>query len=130
MTSLTIIEDFYILEQNIFYILSAAKIYVINPFTFKTFKESFSTCIIPAVSFSAHALDHTQHRHSGIQYFAPQQMRSGKYKQLVSRRNKTVLKAALRNPCRWSNPVKQWKENRTVYLNPSLETLAKREEAA
>ncbi len=36
----------------------------------------------------------------------------------------------LRNPCGWSNPVNQWKENHTVYLNPSLETIAKTEEAA
>ena len=73
---------------------------------------------------------HTQHRHSGIQYFTPQQMRSGEYKKLVSRRNETMLKAVSKNPCRWSKSIKQWKKDHTVYLNPGLETIAALKKAA
>lgn len=73
---------------------------------------------------------HTKHRHSGIKYFTPKQMRTGKYKELVSERNETMLTAAAKNPCRWSKSVKQWEIEHTVYLNPSLETIAALENAA
>lgn len=65
------------------------------------------------------------HRHSGIQFFTPKQMRTGEYKQMVSFRNKTMREAKKRNPLRWSRQVKQWESHHTVYLNPSLETRQK-----
>jgi len=64
----------------------------------------------------------TNHRHSGIYYFTPQQMRTGKYQKIAGVRNKTMLEAMKRNPSRWSRPAKQWNQPHTVYLNPSLET--------
>lgn len=73
---------------------------------------------------------HTKHHHSGIQYFTPQQMRNGEYRKLVSIRNETMLSALSKNPCRWSGPVRQWKKKHTVYLNPSLLTLAALKTAA
>ena len=73
---------------------------------------------------------HTKHRHSGIQYFTPQQMRSGEYKEFVSKRNATMQLAFTKNPCRWSGSLKQWKMKHTVYLNPSIETITACKKAA
>ena len=64
----------------------------------------------------------TRHRHSGIEYFTPEQMRTGKYKKLVEIRNATMINAYNRNPSRWSSKVKQWSPQLTVYLNPSEKT--------
>lgn len=72
----------------------------------------------------------TSHRHSGIQFFTPKQMRSGEYKNLVTIRNKTMLEAKKRTPGRWSRKAKQWDVQHTVYLNPSLETRQKLKNAA
>ncbi len=73
---------------------------------------------------------HTKHRHSGIHYFTPQQMRNGEFKTLVEKRNRTMLLAAAKNPHRWSSKVKQWKTDHTVYLNPTIETIAELKKSA
>lgn len=65
---------------------------------------------------------HTQHRHSGIQFFTPQQMRSGDYRKLIEKRNEVKRQAVKRNPRRWKNGVKLWTTNHQVYLNPTNET--------
>jgi putative transposase len=72
----------------------------------------------------------TSHRHSGIYFFTPRQMRTGEYKKHVEIRNQTMNEAMARKPERWSRPVKQWSQSHTVYLNPSLETRQKKECAA
>jgi putative transposase len=72
----------------------------------------------------------TAHRHSGINFFTPRQLRTGEYKKMVEIRNQTMNDAWSRKPERWSKPVKQWSQNHTVYLNPSLETRQKKECAA
>lgn len=64
----------------------------------------------------------TEHRHSGIEYFTPAQMRSGEFKRLVEIRNETMKKAREDHPERWGKKLKQWKTDYVVYLNPSLET--------
>lgn len=66
---------------------------------------------------------HTKHRHSGIQYFTPQQMRSGEYLKLIQKRNTAKLAAVQRFPFRWRNQVKLWTKEYTVYLNPALQTI-------
>lgn len=62
------------------------------------------------------------HRHSGIYYFTPKQMRTGDFKEIVEIRNETMQKAFKKNPARWSKKLKQWKKEHVVYLNPSFET--------
>lgn len=64
----------------------------------------------------------TIHRHSGINYFTPQQMRTGQYISLVKVRNQTMNNARLLHPERWVKKVKQWVINHTVFLNPSQES--------
>lgn len=64
----------------------------------------------------------TEHRHSGINFATPHQMRTGEYKVLFQKRNKAIQEAYEKNPARWSKPPKQWDTSHTVYLNPSLET--------
>jgi len=65
------------------------------------------------------------HRHSGINFFTPRQMRTGQYRKKVEIRNRAMKEAWLKKPERWSRPVKQWSRTHTVYLNPSLETRQK-----
>jgi transposase InsO family protein len=72
----------------------------------------------------------TSHRHSGIYFFTPRQMRTGQYRKQVAIRNQTMREARNKNPERWSRPVKQWDQNHTVYLNPSLATRQKKKCAA
>jgi transposase InsO family protein len=72
----------------------------------------------------------TEHRHSGIAYFTPKQMRTGSYKTIVDIRNKTMQEAYRKNPARWSRNAKQWDKDFTVYLNPSLDTRQKLEKVA
>lgn len=63
-----------------------------------------------------------QHKHSGINYFTPAQMRSGEFITLAKQRSKTMMNAYEANPSRWSRKCKQWSDNHTVILNPSLDT--------
>lgn len=103
-----------------------------NPFIesyFKTMK--YSVCypsqfkdIEHARSWMADFINwyNTEHRHSGIGFATPQQMRSGEYKILFEKRNKIIQEAYAKHPCRWSGPPKEWDPIHTVYLNPSLET--------
>lgn len=75
----------------------------------------------------------TKHRHSGIGFVTPHQMRTGAYKELFEKRNVVLQAAYQSNPSRWSRPPKQWNIIHTVYLNPSLETrqnILKRKKAA
>jgi transposase InsO family protein len=72
----------------------------------------------------------TERRHSGIQYFTPEQMRTGKYKELVRIRNATIMKAYKENPSRWRTKPKQWTEDFYVYLNPYPETRKKLKKVA
>lgn len=72
----------------------------------------------------------TEHKHSGINYFTPQQMLSGEYRSLIKTRNNTMNIAHNRNPARWSKKVKQWNEEHVVYLNPNSETKRKLKKAA
>lgn len=72
----------------------------------------------------------TEHRHSGIEYFTPEQMRSGEFKKLVEIRNETMKKARSAHPERWGKKLKQWEINHVVYLNPSLETRKRLDSAA
>lgn len=105
-----------------------------NPFIesfFGTLKTSFKypgrfKSIEHAREWMASFIDwyHTKHRHSGIQYFTPNQIRTGAYKKMVSIRNTTITEASKKNPCRWSKTVKQWKTEHIVYLNPGAETIA------
>ncbi|MBN2884529.1 IS3 family transposase [Patescibacteria group bacterium] len=64
----------------------------------------------------------TSHRHSGINFITPQEMRSGKYISIAKNRNKVMLQAKDKNPCRWSNNVKQLPIRHVVYLNPTADT--------
>lgn len=66
---------------------------------------------------------HHHHRHSGINYFTPAQMRSGEYLELTEVRNKTLLNAAQKHPKRWrGRSPKQWKTEHIVILNPANRT--------
>ena len=64
------------------------------------------------------------HRHSGINYFTPNQMKNGDYKNLVAIRNQTIKEAREKNPQRWSKAVKQWSTNHKVILNPKNKEVA------
>ena len=62
---------------------------------------------------------HNQHRHSGINYFTPHQMRTGEYRNLTQIRNETLINAFLENPGRWRGKLpKFWKKEHVVILNP------------
>ncbi|MBN2900016.1 MAG: IS3 family transposase [Clostridia bacterium] len=103
-----------------------------NPFIesyFKTMK--YSVCypgyfkdINHARSWMADFVDwyNTKHRHSGLNFVTPQQMRSGEYKRIFKKRNQILKAAYEKHPERWSQPPKQWNGQHKVYLNPSLET--------
>jgi transposase InsO family protein len=103
-----------------------------NPFIesfFKTMK--YSVCypgrfksLNNARSWMADFIDwyNTSHRHSGINYVTPHQMRSGEYKKIMEKRNQIIKEAFEKHPERWSQPPKQWIEEHKVYLNPSRET--------
>lgn len=67
----------------------------------------------------------TAHSHSGLNFMTPFQVRNGKYKSIVKKRNRTMKKAQEKNPLRWSNHVKQLPKNHIVYLNPSADTRIK-----
>ena len=103
-----------------------------NPFIesfFKTLK--YSVCypgkfrsIEHARTWMADFVDwyNNKHRHSGLDYLTPYQMRSGKQHELFTTRNKVIMAAYKDHPERWSNAPKQWEDAHTVYLNPSAET--------
>lgn len=106
-----------------------------NPFSesfFKTLKYSpkypakFNS-IKEARIWMANFVDNynNNHRHSGINYFTPNQMKNGEYKKLVSIRNKTIKEARANNPQRWSKAVKQWSLNHKVILNPKKKEVVK-----
>lgn len=114
-----------------------------NPFIesyFKTMK--YSVCypghfidIAHARSWMADFVNwyNTKHRHSGIGFITPQQMRSGECKHIFENRNQVIQDAYEKMPARWSKPPKHWCSKHEVYLNPSLETkqnLIKRRSAA
>ena len=105
-----------------------------NPFSesfFKTLKYSpkypakFNS-IEEARVWMANFIDNynNNHRHSGINYFTPNQMKSGDYKNLVAIRNQTIKEAREKNPQRWSKAVKQWSTNHKVILNPKNKEVA------
>ncbi|QEN04552.1 hypothetical protein EW093_07500 [Thiospirochaeta perfilievii] len=64
----------------------------------------------------------TSHRHSGINFITPHEMRSGKYISIAKNRNNVMLQAKDKNPSRWSNNVKQLPIRHVVYLNPTADT--------
>ncbi|MBN2652265.1 MAG: IS3 family transposase [Spirochaetales bacterium] len=62
---------------------------------------------------------HNHHRHSGINYFTPHQMRSGEYIKLTQIRNDTLTKALAEKPDRWRGRTpKLWNPKHIVILNP------------
>lgn len=65
----------------------------------------------------------TVHRHSGIGYVTPQQRRTGQSAELFRLRNETLLRAWDEHPERFPRQgPRLWKEQRVVYLNPTVET--------
>ena len=68
------------------------------------------------------------HKHSGLNYITPMQMRNGEYTAIVNLRNKTMKAAYKKNPLRWSNGVKQLPKKHIVVLNPSADTRIKLEQ--
>ena len=64
----------------------------------------------------------TEHKHSGLHYMTPKQVREGKYSKIANSRNKVMKKAFKRNPSRWGRKVKLIPETHIVCLNPSMDT--------
>ncbi len=62
-----------------------------------------------------------EHRHSGIYYCTPNQLRTGVYTEILQKRNHTMFDAYKRNLQRWSSTPKQWNLQHVVYLNPTNE---------
>jgi len=62
------------------------------------------------------------HKHSGLHYITPLQVRNGEYPDIVKKRNQAMQKAYRNNPIRWSNGVKLLPEKHVVYLNPTADT--------
>lgn len=103
-----------------------------NPFIesfFKTMK--YSVCYPgkfknreQARSWMADFIDwyNNEHRHSGISYITPNEMRTGKHSEIFAVRNEVIMAAYEDHPERWSRKPKQWENSHTVYLNPSAET--------
>jgi putative transposase len=104
-----------------------------NPFIesfFKTMK--YSVCYPGRFKGLEHARSwmadfinwyNNNHRHSGINYVTPAQMRSGMHHEIFTARNEVIQAAYEKHPERWSKKPKQWgHESHTVYLNPSAET--------
>lgn len=66
----------------------------------------------------------SKHRHSGIYYITPKEMRNGRYEEIALKRNKVMMEAKDKNPIRWSQKVKQLPLKHKVILNPdSLTTI-------
>ena len=55
MQSFTVIPGFYILKNDECCLLFICELMLVYTFSFKCFKEAFCNCIVPAISFSAHA---------------------------------------------------------------------------
>lgn len=64
-----------------------------------------------------------RHLHSSIGYVTPEQKHAGKADAIIEKRNVVKRQAYLRLKCRWSKPVAQLPNPKTVILNPSLERL-------
>ena len=67
----------------------------------------------------------SSHRHSGLHYMTPLQVRKGEYGETARKRNETMKAANCKNPQRWSQGVKQLPLEHCVYLNPTAETRLK-----
>ncbi len=103
-----------------------------NPFIeslFKTLKYSssyphkFKTIAIAREWFALFvSWYNTSHSHSGINFVTPLEMRTGKYKAIVTNRNKVMVEAKAKNPHRWSQKVKKLATEHIVYLNPTADT--------
>lgn len=103
-----------------------------NPFIeswFKTMKYNVSypgkfSSVDDARSWFSNFVDfyNTSHRHSGLNFITPQNLREGRYEAIARNRNQTMLDAYAKNPHRWSSKVKQLPEQHIVYLNPSADT--------
>lgn len=106
-----------------------------NPFIeswFKTLKThvsypgQFKTNIDAKTWFAdfVHAYNGS-HKHSGLHYLTPLQVRNGEYPDIVKKRNEAMQRAYRNNSIRWSNGVKQLPERHIVYLNPTADTRIK-----
>lgn len=64
----------------------------------------------------------TEHRHSAIGFVTPAERRNGDYKEIISKRNKTMEQARMLHPERWGKKIRIWNSTEEIFLNPSSET--------
>ena len=57
-----------------------------------------------------------QHRHSSLDYVTPYQRRSGEYKEIFEKRNRTFTIARKEHPERWTGNTKYWQIKDEVFL--------------
>jgi putative transposase len=70
------------------------------------------------------------HKHSGLHYMTPTQVRQGQYSSLAQTRNGIMEEAYQRNPHRWSGSIKKLPEIHVVCLNPTADTSLKMRQAS
>ncbi len=59
-----------------------------------------------------------EHRHSGLKFVTPAQRHCGEDRIILARRRALYEAAKAEHPERWSGPSRNWKPEKTVYLNP------------
>jgi putative transposase len=99
-----------------------------NPFSeslFKTLKycPKFPTKPFASISAASKWVSdfvhwyNEEHLHSGINFVTPSSRHNGEDLNLLIKRKEVYAKAKLKNPARWSGSVRNWDQNKNVYLN-------------
>jgi putative transposase len=67
------------------------------------------------------------HQHSGIKFVTPDQRHRGEDKSILEQRDNVYRLAKQENPARWSGKTRNWSWNNMEVLNPSSNTMKRKE---